>query len=411
VPAAAAVAGAVYYTRPHVAGFHRRSLDLALLACFAVGLLQLVPLTAPWRAVVSPHAAEIDEALRFGSSAVPHTAPISIAPAATLRAVAVALLTILTFWSARDTLNRGVLRQVIRPIAWSGLAVSLIAIAFRAQSSSSHLLYGMWSAAPNASPFGPFVNPNHMGTWLVLALPLTAGYTVARAERHGLTRSLATTLDATMIWLIGATGMMVMAAIVSLSRSTAVGLIAAGVAGGMLAMRKTPRAAIWLTLAGAAVVAIVLWMPQTARLAARFEKPEFTETWSRPEIWRETLPIVRDFALTGTGLGGYRTAMLVYQTSDRQLFFNQAHNQYLQFAADGGLLLLLPLAWAGLAFAFTVVRRLRGDVSAMFWIRAGAVAGIVGALVQSMWETGLRMPANALLFAVVCAIAIADQRH
>jgi len=39
--------------------------------------------------------------------------------------------------------------------------------------------------------------------------------------------------DATMIWLLGATGMMVMAAIVSLSRSTAVGLMAAGVMGGI----------------------------------------------------------------------------------------------------------------------------------------------------------------------------------
>jgi O-antigen ligase len=304
-----------------------------------------------------------------------------------------------------------VLRQVIRPIAWSGLAVSLLAIAFRAQSASSHLLYGMWSAASNAYPYGPFVNPNHMGTWFVLAVPLTAGYAIARVERQGSAGSLAATLDATMIWLLGAAGMMSMAAIISLSRSTAVGLTAAGATGAILAVRKTPRAALWLSLAIAAVAVIVLWMPQTARLARRFEQPEFTETWSRPQIWRETLPIVRDFALTGTGLGGYRTAMLVYQKTDRTLFFNQAHNQYLQFATDGGLLLLLPLAWAGLAFAFTVVRRLRGDVSAMFWIRAGAVAGIVGVLVQSIWETGLRMPANALLFAVVCAIAVADQRH
>jgi hypothetical protein len=46
----------------------------------------------------------------------------------------------------------------------------------------------------------------------------------------------------------------------------------------------------------------------------------------------------------------------------------------------------------------------------MFWIRAGAVAGIVGVLVQSVWETGLRMPANGLLFALLCAIASHDER-
>jgi O-antigen ligase len=204
---------------------------------------------------------------------------------------------------------------------------------------------------------------------------------------------------------------MLMAAVVSLSRSTAVGLAAAALIGGWCALRRTPRAAGWLAAAAAAALAIALWLPDTARLVARFEKPEFTETWARPQIWRETLPIIRDFALTGTGLGSYSTAMLVYQKTDRTLFFNQAHNQYLQFAADGGILLLLPLAWAALAFAWTFRRRMTGDPSPMYWIRAGAVAGIVGVLVQSLWDTGLRMPANALLFAVVCAIAVADPRR
>jgi O-antigen ligase len=163
--------------------------------------------------------------------------------------------------------------------------------------------------------------------------------------------------------------------------------------------------------AAAAVIAIVLSVPETVDLAARFQKPEFTSTWARPQIWRETLPIVRDFAMTGTGLGSYRTAMLVYQKSDRTFFFNQAHNQYLQFAAEGGVLLLMPLAWAALAFAATVKRRLKADAQALFWIRVGAAAGVVGALVQSLWETGVRLPANALLFAVLCAIAVHEPRR
>ena len=158
-------------------------------------------------------------------------------------------------------------------------------------------------------------------------------------------------------------------------------------------------------------MAIVLSLPESVDLAARFQQPEFASTWARPQIWRETLPIVRDFAVTGTGLGSFRTAMLVYQKSDRTFFFNQAHNQYLQFAAEGGVLLLIPLAWATLAFAAIVTRHLRTDASAMFWIRAGAAAGVIAALVQSLWETGLRLPANALLFAVICAIAVHQPRR
>ena len=53
-----------------------------------------------------------------------------------------------------------------------------------------------------------------------------------------------------------------------------------------------------------------------------------------------------------------------------------------------------------------IARRLREDRSDGFWIRAGAVSGLTGVMVQSVWETGLRMPANGLLFAVLCGIAV-----
>lgn len=98
--------------------------------------------------------------------------------------------------------------------------------------------------------------------------------------------------------------------------------------------------------------------------------------------------------------------MLVYQQSDRRLFFNQAHNQYLQFAAEGGLILLVPLICAAVLFACAAARRLNQDRTPMVWVRAGAVAGLVGVLVQSIWETGLRLPANGMLLAVLCAIAV-----
>ena len=41
----------------------------------------------------------------------------------------------------------------------------------------------------------------------------------------------------------------------------------------------------------------------------------------------------------------------------------------------------------------------------MFWMRAGAVSGLAAVAVQSVWEVGLRMPANAVLFAIVAAVA------
>jgi len=53
-----------------------------------------------------------------------------------------------------------------------------------------------------------------------------------------------------------------------------------------------------------------------------------------------------------------------------------------------------------------MARRLDADRSAMFWVRAGAISGIAAVAVQSIWDTGLRTPANGALFAVIAAIAV-----
>jgi hypothetical protein len=37
----------------------------------------------------------------------------------------------------------------------------------------------------------------------------------------------------------------------------------------------------------------------------------------------------------------------------------------------------------------------------MFWVRAGAAAGLAGVATQSVWEVALIMPANAVLAGVV----------
>ena len=197
------------------------------------------------------------------------------------------------------------------------------------------------------------------------------------------------------------------ALVVSLSRSGAVGLAAAGVCGGFMALaRRGPGSRRWLVAAAAAALVLLALKPISSQLLARFDRLEQNASGGRLQIWMETLPIARDFRLTGVGLGAYRTAMLVYQRTDRSRLFNQAHDEYLQIATEGGLLVGIPLMAAAAVLIGGIARRLRRDESDGFWIRAGAVSGLTGVMVQNIWETGLRMPANGLLFAVLCAIAV-----
>jgi hypothetical protein len=56
-------------------------------------------------------------------------------------------------------------------------------------------------------------------------------------------------------------------------------------------------------------------------------------------------------------------------------------------------------------------RRVAAEPSAMYWIRAGALCGLAGAAAQSVWETGLAIPANAALACVLAAIVIYEPRR
>jgi O-antigen ligase len=123
-------------------------------------------------------------------------------------------------------------------------------------------------------------------------------------------------------------------------------------------------------------------------------------------IWRETWPMARDFPFTGIGVGAFERGMSLYQQSTRLLFFNHAHNEYLQVIVEGGLLMAVPAAVAVVTAGLAIRSRLQGDRTPMFWIRAGAASAMIAAAVQSIWDTGLRMPANAALFALAAAIAL-----
>jgi O-antigen ligase len=126
----------------------------------------------------------------------------------------------------------------------------------------------------------------------------------------------------------------------------------------------------------------------------------------RLAVWRETWPIVRDFAGTGVGVGAYAQAMLVYQQSSRLMFFNHAHNEFLQIVTEGGVVLGIAAALALVIAVRRTAAMLRHDRSSVFWARAGAACGLFGVACQSVWDTALRMPANAVLFAILAAVAL-----
>jgi len=130
---------------------------------------------------------------------------------------------------------------------------------------------------------------------------------------------------------------------------------------------------------------------------------------SRLLAWADTMQIVRDFSWTGSGFNTYGTAMMVYQTRvTRALHFQEAHNDYLQLAAEGGVLVAVPIVATLFLFARDVRRRFREapKTGTTYSLRVGAVAGMIAIALQSLVEFSLQMPGNAVLFALLAAIAL-----
>jgi O-antigen ligase len=154
------------------------------------------------------------------------------------------------------------------------------------------------------------------------------------------------------------------------------------------------------------VVFVSGWVGVDA-IGSRFASADWSELNGRRGPWADAAGIFLKFPLTGTGLNTYGVATLFYQQHDLAGHYAQAHNDYLQFAAEGGLLLTIPAALTACAFIVAVRRRFVEETSVRtYWLRVGAVTGLTAIALQETVEFSLQMPGNAALFAVVCAIAL-----
>jgi O-antigen ligase len=221
------------------------------------------------------------------------------------------------------------------------------------------------------------------------------------------------------VWTLVTAITMSITIVASQSRSAIIGLAVA-----MTALLRGIAQA-WTAVAVAAIAVTIIGVTllgagesSTTRLAERFAETLQTRDVSRIVIWRETLPIASDFVLTGVGSGAFEHAMLAYQRTrvfaphlGAEWFFNHAHNHYLQLLAEGGLLVVIPAALTAFAFAGVLRRRLAEDNGELRTVRLGAVAGLAGVAVQSLWEVPLTMPAAALLAATLAALATYPARR
>jgi O-antigen ligase len=397
----------------------RRTRILAIMLSL-IGLavsLQLVALPYAWIQSISPGLDDYFRRFTLGY----HPAslhPLSLVPEATVEVLLLYLALALFLVGLSRAIRYVKLDWLMTQLMGLGAALALIGVVQKALGNPDHpLVYGFWEPQQGGNPFGPFINRNHFAGWMVMLLPLVLAYAWAVLERARrqvdepppLLRWLVTVEANRVLLLAVVVLMMGMSIALTGSRSGVASLAIAMLVLAFFMIKRTQGGRRRLQVAAvlALVVVAAIGWAGVDRVADRFSRAP-AELEGRFEAWRDTERIIRDFPAAGVGLGSYPQAMLIYQTSDRSRMYAEAHNDYLQLAAEGGLLVGLPVLLTIGTLAWTIRHRLRSqaDDPMTYWVRVGAIAGIVGIAAQSVVEFSLQMPGNAAFLVLLIAIAI-----
>lgn len=423
------------------AGRHRARTEIrglmTALALVALGAaLQLVPLPRDTRLALSPASeamlldlhldlgaprAALDEDATAGATPAP-AFPLSINPRATRRGIVLlAGLALLLAGLTRLLAITGA-RRLCSWIVAFGTALALLGILQRAilgdHAYGGMRIYGFWKPVNLlTTPFGPFVNKNHFAGWMLMALPLAIGLALGWIARSG--RRSTRGMRNAVLWLSSAAGgtvqllliavaLMTASLVMTLSRSGIAGLvIAILLAAFAVGRRFDDRRVRWGVLGSMALLLLLIAVVAGSDVADRFVSGAGSVDLRR-RIWRDSISVFRDFPLVGTGLNTFGTAMTRYQSTQFDALFQEAHNDYLQVLAEGGLLIAVPAAAALLLLAAGIHRRFRrgNDDEMSYWLRVGATTGLVAIGLQSLVEFSLQMPGNAVFCVTLMAVAL-----
>jgi O-antigen ligase len=240
---------------------------------------------------------------------------------------------------------------------------------------------------------GFFANGNHMGTLLLVGIPMAAALVVSAKSNRKTSSAARYGLGLSLFALV------VLGIVLNGSRAAAglsIPVIIASAALFPVAVRWRGTALVVSLVSLLVGVAIIVNNPIAA---VELTPSETASLGSRGEVWSRTVQAIEDNFPVGTGLGSFQTVYHRYENIDgvTPSFVNHVHNDYLEIAlelgAGGMLLTVLFLAWWAI-----VATRIWLSVYASPFARAATIA-TAAILAHSFVDFPLRTPAISAIFA------------
>ncbi len=297
--------------------------------------------------------------------------------------------------------TRSSVRTTIRIILWTAVVVAAIGFL---KGTGSPLV--SWWVYEHENPLfrmsATFGNADHLAGYMEMVLLLALGSHLYPSKPAG-GRSgwvLIAVLAATLLF--------------TLSRGGWIGAIA-----GLyfliifhyrLSAESERRIAATLLVLISAVALVVLMSTPVAKRIRTFEHREkMPSLQGRMAVWRATIEMAKDHPIFGVGPGNYSNVFQRYQPHGAGARYFFAHNDYLHFLSELGLLLVPILVWTAVRFFRQGIRKLGSSSRLVVGTTLGAMSGIVAILVHSAGDFNLHIPANALLFVILAALVVSPE--
>lgn len=276
--------------------------------------------------------------------------------------------------------DQGTRRWFLRVAALFGMFVA--AEATVQNYASGGKIFWLFASGYSDGVMGPFVNRGQYSAWIELLLPVALYLAFTDRRRRVLWGSAAAVLFGSLVAGASRAGF-VLAGAELLAVVLMVGVRK------LVSRRTLLAAAIQIVVLAGIAVTVAGWQGLQSRLETQSREA------LRMDAVRASTQMVREHPWFGTGLGTWPTVYPAYAGLDTGLFLNQAHNDWAQWMAEGGLPFLLLLAVFSLLCCKKAVPSIYG---------LGAVAFLLHGLVDYPMQ---QRPVMAAWFFVMAGAAAA----
>jgi len=399
-----------------VFGFPVRNTGVEVLVLIFLGMhiFQLIPLPSFLVRMISPTTANLYSTAAEATGKALRFYPLSVDAFATFSG----LLQYIAYFMIYIVVVNAVRTRILY---WTVLYTIFVAGVFQGvyglyeYLSGHHHIFAYEKEFNRESASGTFINRNHYAAYLELSLPLLITVVMGRlamlkARTGSIGARIAHALETQGSQVILALFMVVLVAvglIFSFSRS--------GISFGIISLivfffiywrlREELSRKTYLILGILTTVALAVWIGLDP-LLERFLKIslEWTAEGSRWNVYKDTFYMFTDFPVIGAGAGTFEQVFPMYRTFVQNLFYTYAHNDYVQFLAESGLLVIF-LFVALLEVLYTRLKRVMSrDISRLVVVQIGAFCSLLSLALHSFTDFGFHIPAIAIQGIIIAGL-------